>query len=135
MSLAPKLFKTDIAEYVSSEYTGTNTSGCFPLGDKILILPDKAAEVVRGIHMPQDVVHRHTLAAEAGVVVAVGDGAFKWNSDKTTPYEGRRPVPGDRVTMERYSGQVICGDDKQMYRVMDSACIGTIITSDVPRSG
>lgn len=128
--MQPKLFKTSLAEFVPAKWTGNEDAGIHPLGDRVLILPDKAAEIVRGVHLPQDITYRHTLAAEAGVVIAVGDGAFQWNSDKVTPYSGRKPKVGERVIIEKYAGQVVCGDDKQMYRLMDSHCVGGILEKE-----
>lgn len=126
--MQPKLFKTTLAEFEKAKWTGKDTSGLHPLGDRVLVLPDKSAERTSGgVELPPDVTARHTLAAEAGVVVAVGDGAFTWNSDKATPYLGKKPVPGDRVAIERYSGQLFHGLDGQVYRLMESACIGALI--------
>lgn len=125
-----KLFKTALASFIPVEWNGTNDSGWQPIGDRVLILPDQAAEVVRGIHLPQDVVERHSLAAEAGVLVALGDGAFEWNSDRVTPFTGRKPVPGDRVHIHRYSGQLIMGKDGINYRVLDSQEVGAIATEE-----
>lgn len=128
--MEPKLLKTEIASYIPAFFDPKAKHGISPLGDKVLIRPDKAAEIVGKIHIPQDVTYRHSLAAESGVVMAVGEGAFKWNSDKTTPFEGRVPKPGDRVIIEKYSGQVTRGDDKEIYRLMESACVAAIITED-----
>lgn len=129
--MQPKLFKTTLSEFVPAVWSGKNESGWHPTGDRVLVLPDKAAEMTSGsVHLPPDVVARHSMAAETGVVVAIGDGAFKWNSDKMTPFEGRKPNVGDRVYMERYSGQLAHGHDKEVYRLMESACIGAVKTED-----
>lgn len=129
--MQPKLIKTSLAEYVPATWAGFNKSGVTPLGDRVLILPDVAAEKTSGgIELPDELVYRHTLAAEAGVMVALGDGSFKWNSDKMTPYEGVKPTPGVRVCIEKYSGQAIKGDDGLMYRIMESACVGGILTEN-----
>lgn len=126
MSLAPKLFKTSVAEYEPAKWTGKNESGWAPLGNRVLILPDKAAEIVRGVHMTPDIVARHTQASEAGVVVAVGAGAFKYNANGINLFEGVEPKPGDRVFTERYAGQLVHGADKEVYRMMDDTSIGAI---------
>lgn len=129
--MQPKLFKTTLADYVPAEWNGKNDSGWKPLGDKVLILPDQAADKSSGgIYMTEDIKARHSMAAEAGVVIALGDGVFKWNSDRTTPFEGVKPAPGDRVYVERYSGQLIHGHDGVVYRVMESACIAAIKQGD-----
>ncbi len=126
-SLAPKLVKTSIAAYLPAKWSGSDTSGLHPLGDRVLILPDTAPEMIGGVHIPVDVSARNTLAAEGGVVVAIGDGAFKWNSDKCTAYMGRTPQLGERVAIERYSGQLFYGLDGKIYRLMESACVGAVI--------
>ena len=125
--MQPRLFKTNLADYVPAKWSGKNESGWHPLGDKVVVLPDEAAEQSSGgLYMPDDIKARHTMAAEAGVVIALGDGAFKWNTDRTTPYDGVKPKPGDRVYVERYSGQLMHGHDGIVYRVMESACIAAI---------
>ena len=127
--MQPKLLSKTLATYTPAAWTGKNESGIFPIGDRVLVLADEAAErTAGGIEIPQEVTYRMTLAAEAGVVVEIGDGAFKWNSDKVTPFAGRLPTPGVRVCIEKYSGQTIKGDDGKMYRLMESACIGAILT-------
>lgn len=126
--MTPKLFKTTLAAFVPAQWDGTDHSGLHPLGDRVLVLPDASSErSAGGVELPVDVVARHTLAAEAGVVVAIGDGAFKWNSDKCTAFEGKKPKLGDRVAIERYSGQLFHGLDGVVYRLMESACIGAMI--------
>ncbi len=125
--MQPKLFKTTIAEYVPAEWTGENQSGLEPVGDRVLVLPDQAADTSGGgIMFTPDAVGRHTMAAEAGVVIALGEGAFKWNSDKVTVFVGRVPAPGDRVCIERYGGQLVHGTDGKIYRIMDGSSVGGI---------
>lgn len=125
--MQPKTFKTSLAEYIKAEWTGKNESGWNPLGDKVLIQPDKVASTTKGgIALPDDIADRMTMAAEAGVIVAMGAGAFKWNSDRITPFEGNKPKPGDRVSMNRYSGQLLMGHDGVSYRVMDSVELGAV---------
>lgn len=125
--LAPKLFKTAISQYDQAEWDGVNKSGWCPVGDHILVKPDKASEITKGgIMMTPDIVARHTLASEAGIVVAMGDGAFKFNADSITLFEGRKPEAGDRVYIERYAGQLVTGHDGEVYRLMSSSSIGAI---------
>lgn len=124
--MQPKLFKTSVAEFVPAQWSGENKSGWVPLGNRVLVLPDKAAEIVRGIHMTPDIVGRHTQASEAGVVVAVGPGAFEYNANGINEFKGVKPKPGDRVFVERYAGQMMFGADKEVYRMMDDTSIGAI---------
>ncbi len=126
--MQPKLFKTTLASYIPAHWSGHDTSGFHPIGDRVLVLPDASSERTSGgVELPEDIVGRQTLAAEAGVVIAVGDGAFTWNVDKCTAFVGRKPSPGDRVAIERYSGQLYHGNDGVVYRLMESACIGAIV--------
>ncbi len=131
--LKPKFVKQAVtgSEFAPAEYTGMNESGFDPVGDKVLVLPDSATDVTSGgIHLTSDMVERHTLAAETGVLVAVSDGAFLWHSDGSK-WTGYRPKSGDRIYMERYSGQVLLGKDGKLYRLMNSTCIGAIGSYDI----
>lgn len=127
--MKPKLVKnSQMGEFVPAEFSGVNESGFEPVGDRVLVLPDMASHKTESglIEIPADIVDRMTQAAETGIIVAMGDGAFRWNFDRTRPWEGRRPVAGDRVYMQRYSGQVMLGEDGRLYRIMDYACIGAV---------
>lgn len=122
------LTKTRIGEYVEVEYTGANTSGRIPVGDQVLVLPYKAPEkTAGGILIPESIAETNSLAAETGVVVDVGDGAWTWNMDRTRRFTGAKPEIGDRVNFTRYSGLEVIGDDGQMYRVMADNCILAIV--------
>ncbi len=131
--MKPKLIKPEYikqavtgSEFAPAEYTGMNESGFDPVGDKVLVLPDSATDITSGgVHLTSDMVERHTLAAETGVLVYVSEGAFRWHSDGSK-WTGYRPGPGDRIYMERYSGQVLLGKDGKLYRLMNSACIGAV---------
>ena len=109
-----------------------NRSGYEPLDDKVLVLIDTHAEVTSGgISIPAEIVQRQTMAAEHGVVVAIGPAAFRWNDDGTRAWDGRRPEPGDRVYIERYSGQLLNGRDGRRYRLMSQKCIGAIAVAEI----
>lgn len=115
-----KLVKTEIAEYVRAEWKGSNTSGVKPIADKVLVQTDEAAAKFGSIDIPDDIVRRHTLAAESGLLVAIGREAFGG------PQGLSKPQPGTRVFIERYAGQVIKGADGHMYRLMDDKCVGAV---------
>jgi chaperonin GroES len=98
-----------------------------PVGDRVLILPDIAMTKSQGnIALPDDVVERMQLSASSGVIVEIGDDAFAWNSDRTRPFGGYKPKPGDRVHFEKYAGKEIVGDDGAKYRLVDDKAIGGI---------
>lgn len=122
-----KLLKTTQAEYLISEYSGKNESGYRPIGDRVLVLPDVAAEKTSGnVFIPGTVQESQSYAAETGVLVELGEAAFLWNSDRTRKFEGSRPKPGERVFFDRYSGGVIKGKDGRTYRFMDDKAIGAV---------
>jgi co-chaperonin GroES (HSP10) len=124
--LQAKLFKTSLAEFEVATYDGNNTSGWAPVGDRLIICPDSVASKTRGgVELPDDLRDRMTMAAEAGVVVAVGEGCFV-NEANGMPFLGRKPVTGDRVSVHRYSGQLIMGHDGKSYRILSSSEVGAI---------
>lgn len=126
--MQPKLLKSSqLGEFIPAEYTGKNESGYEPVCDRVLVLPDMAAEKSSGgIDLPAEIVDRHTMAAETGVIIAVGPDAFKWTPDKTRTWDGYKPGPGDRVYIQRYSGQIMLGEDGRLYRLMEYGCIGAV---------
>ncbi len=133
--MQPKLLKSSqLSEFIPAEWHGVNESGYEPVCDRVLVLPDIAAsESSGGIALPADIVDRHTMAAETGVVIAVGPDAFAWTPDKTRPWNGYKPKPGDRVYIQRYSGQVMLGEDGKFYRLMDYTCCGAVKRPDVTK--
>lgn len=128
--MQPKLLKTTVASYIPAFWSGTNESGYLPLNDNVLVLPDTTAAVVNGIHMPTEVMERHDMAAESGVIVSLGNGAFVYDSGYD--WVGYKPKPGDRVYMERYAGQLVKGKDGRTYRVMASRCVGAVEHVETP---
>ena len=125
------LSNTRIGQYIENAWTGENDSGVRPIGDQCLILPDKAVEkTAGGIYLSDSMQESHSIAAETGVVVAIGDGAWSWNMDRTRRFEGQKPIVGQRVCFVRYSGTEIIGDDGEMYRCMTDSCVSGI--KDIP---
>ena len=134
--MEPKLLKVGDFTFEKAEFCGRNESGFLPIGDKVLVLPDRAAEkTMGGLYQPAEIIERNTLAAETGVLVALGFDAFLWSSDRMRKWEGPRPKVGQRVYMQRYSGQVMLGADARFYRIMDDKCIGAIEEESNPFAG
>lgn len=124
---ANKRLMTPLGEYVPAQWIGANLSGIVPIGDRVLVLPDKApATSTGGIQFTETQQDRDGKAAETGVLVAVGDGAWTWNSDRSRPFDGTKPEVGQRVWFERYAGSEQYGVDGVMYRLMLDKCIGAI---------
>lgn len=122
-----KILRTIHAEYLPSLYHGKNQSGWSPIGDYVLVKPDSIARTSSGgIELPDDLAERMQLAAITGVIIECGDEAFRWNADRTRPFEGYKPQPGDRVIFEKYAGKPILGEDGINYRIMDDKAIGGI---------
>ena len=128
MALNQKVLRGKRAEYIAPIWSGENTSGCIPVGEKILILPYIAVDQTEGgIHMPDAFKERMQLSAEMGVIVAVGDDAFTWNADRTRHFAGYKPKVGDHVHFERYAGAVVQGDDGVEYRICEDKQIGAVL--------
>jgi co-chaperonin GroES (HSP10) len=122
-----KVLKVNYVEYIRAPYMGKNASGYNPIGDHVLVRPDIAAQkTTGGIELTEDQVERHQMSAQTGTVIACGDGAFLWSADRTRPFEGYKPRPGDHVAFARYAGQVITGKDNVHYRLMEDKAIGGV---------
>jgi len=129
--MQPKVLKTELTEYIENEWSGRNDSGVAPVGDNVLVLPDKAAEKTQGgIFLSEDMVDKHGLAAETGIVAALGEGAFKWSTDRARPFDGAKPEPGQRCYFERYAGRIVHGKDGRIYRLMSDVCVAGVETAD-----
>ena len=125
--MEPKTLKQFQVEFLPAIYMGENRSGWSPVGDYVLIRPDQIMrKSTGGIELPDDLADRMELAAITGVIVECGDEAFKWNADRTRPFEGYRPQAGDRVIFEKYAGKPIIGDDGVSYRIMDDKAVGGV---------
>ena len=110
-----RLITGDQREFVVAAWDGVNRSGYVPLDDKVLILMDEHASITSGgIHIPDIAAERQSLGGETGRIVALGPAAFIWDDDARRRWSGLRPEPGDRIYVERYSGQLLQGVDGQV---------------------
>lgn len=126
--MQPRLLKTSYAQYVPAEWGGQNLSGWNAYGDRILVLTDRAPETTGGnIMLPESIRQNHDEAAITGVLIACGSDAFVWNSDRSRRLEGDKPMPGDRIMFQKYAGELLFGEDDQLYRVMEDRAIGAIM--------
>jgi chaperonin GroES len=125
--MQPKLIQTELARYTPAIWPGKNTSGYLPIGDMVIVLTDQvASQTSGGVKLPDDVLERLNMAAETGVIAAVGEGAFTWSHDRKRHFVGRKPKPGDMVFIERYSGQLLSGQDGMKYRLLADKQVGAI---------
>lgn len=125
---------TTLAAYVPAEWSGKNESGIVPLGARVLVLPDVAeTQTTGGVHLPVDVASRNGMAAETGVLVALGDGAFAWSGDRIHAWNGPKPEVGVRVVIERYAGQLQRGLDGQIYRILEDRAIGALLVQPMEK--
>lgn len=124
-----RLIKTMLGQYVSAVWNGVDETGYTPVGDNIIVLPDVPAEKTDGgIFLSDQQRERQAFAAETGVLIKLGDDAFTWNSDRSRPFQGQKPRPGQRVVFKKYSGVKFIGKDGKEYWVMSDHCIGVVET-------
>lgn len=115
-------------EYEVADFNGENTSGLHPLADTVIVMCDVAPDKTAGnLFITPDTQLRQQMMAETGVIVAIGEGAFKWLSDRTRPWIGRVPEVGEHVAFERYAGREQTGLDGKQYRVMTDRSIAATI--------
>jgi len=102
-----------------------NASGIQPVEYKCLVLPDKVEETTQGgIVLARNIQEQDQLAETRCQLVAVGGMAFDdWNDE-------RKPKPGDRVLIAKYSGILCRGDDGEEYRVINDKDVLAILTGN-----
>ena len=122
----PKI-NTELGEFDVEEWNGVNESGYEAENDRVMVLPDQASSrTAGGIELTEETVEKIGAAAVTGVIVAVGPDAFVWNGDRARRRESPPPPIGTRVLFARYSGELLHGVDRKIYRVMDDKCIGAV---------
>lgn len=124
-----RLIKTMLGQYVPAKWDGVDRTGYTPVGDNIIVLPDKPSDqTAGGIYLSEQQRERQAFAAETGVLIKLGDDAFSWNSDRSRPFQGEKPKAGQRVVFKKYSGVKFIGKDGEEYWVMSDHCIGVVET-------
>lgn len=125
-----RLYETPLGKFEEAQYPGSNESGYNPIGEYVLILYDKSPEkTAGGIILADTTKESNSDSSEAGVIIELGDDAFKWNYDRSRPFNGKRPEAGERIYFERYAGTIIYGKDGVKYRIMQDRCVCAISTS------
>lgn len=118
---------TQYGQYEMASWDGTNGSGLKPLCDKVLVLCDQPVGKTTGGIIIVDTIKENTgFAATSGVIVAIGDQAFAYDSDRLVHWEGERPKAGDRVVFVKYAGLEYTGRDGLLYRLMQDKSLGAI---------
>lgn len=123
---APKPVSRLNAEYIPARWTGKDTSGIRCVGVYVLVLMDTVAEqTAGGAYLTLDHQERLQMAAESGILVAVGGSAFRLNDDGSE-WSGVKPLPGDHIQVEQYAGKQVRGRDGQIYRLMTYGNVGAV---------
>ena len=101
----------------------SNTSGITPCGHSVLILPDVIEEktesgIILGTSSHLD---REEMAQTEGIVVSVGDNAWK-------DQPGGKPwcKTGYRVIFAKYAGTMCEGTDEKTYRLLNDLDVKAI---------
>lgn len=122
-----RILKTSHGQFELRQWDGKNGAGMVPVGDKLLVRVDPAMSKTRGgVIITDQSAETQTLSSTTGVLIALGEGAFMWDSDRAAEWQGKRPKAGDRVYFQRYAGQEYTGDDGEMYRIMQDKSIAAV---------
>jgi co-chaperonin GroES (HSP10) len=126
-----RLIKKGQAEYIPAPWNGTNESGRVPMGKNVLVMMDTCSPYTSGgLMLPENVIEQNTLAAESGIIAAIGSNAFRRHDDGTV-WDGEKLEPGERVDIIKYSGVEIWGADGRLYRSMGYECIAAKLDRSV----
>ena len=96
-----------------------NESGLYPIGVRVVVLPDEVEEKVGSIYMPDTVRDKERMAQVKATVVAMGGNAFDG-------IDGMRPDIGSRVYVGKYAGIHKVGKDEKYQVVNDEDIIAVI---------
>lgn len=134
-----RLLATKDANYNVAEYSGFNQSGYEPVGDLLVVLVDEVSEYIGTtgkIVQTEQSKARMDHGAKSGIIVALGDDAFTWSSDRKRPFGvGRKPKAGDWVLFVRYAGESHSGRDGKQYRIMSDNSIIAFIKTEEDSNG
>ena len=99
-----------------------NESGVYPVGHRVLILPEQVEEKTQSgiiVHSASQLA-REEMGQINGVVVDVGASAY---SDQAAPW----CQVGDRVIIGKYSGLIYDGKDGKKYRVINDLDVVALV--------
>ena len=123
---ATRILQAKNGQYEKAHWNGRNLSGIDPVCDRVLVLPDRHAEKVGNVMVPDSIVDQASMSGTTGILVAVGPAAFGFDSTgfNRWPGDAPKPGPGARICFQRFAGEEYRGEDGQMYRLMDFRSIG-----------
>jgi chaperonin GroES len=105
-----------------------NQSGIQPLGYRVLVRPDALEEKTKGgIVIAQTIKETHDRAQQTGILVAVGEGAWR---DYAKPWA----EVGQRVMFAKYGGAHLTGADGVLYRLLNDEQITATVADNVSLS-
>lgn len=110
----------------------SNSSGIHPVRDMALVLPEEEVETENGlIKLPEYIKQREILAQVFGKLIALGEGAFKYEEKNF----GAAPQLelGSRVMFAKYGGIVVKGKDGVHYRMIRDDDILAVVEKEVKR--
>lgn len=117
----------------SGSETDINTSGIRPVGDRVLVRPDKIETKVGLIEIPETVTERHGLAQTIGTVVAIGPDAWTHSVEKrdgnvtVKGFHGPFAKVGDKVMFAKYGGLTVRGKDEVEYRIINDIDVTALV--------
>lgn len=101
----------------------TNDSGIYPVGHRVLVLPEQIEETTEAgiiLHTASQ-RSREEMAQINGVVVALGTTAYQ---DQPEPW----CKAGDKVIIGKYSGLIYDGKDGKKYRVINDLDVVAVVS-------
>ena len=96
-----------------------------PRGWRILIaIPKVSKQTEGGIHKPEEVVYREQVGGIVGLVIKLGDLAYK--DEKKFP-TGAWCGPGDYILMRSYSGTRLIANDQE-FRLINDDTVEAVVS-------
>lgn len=122
MSETAKIRTAVVADDPDVDFTFINDTGIEPVDYKCVIRLFPAEEkTIGGIIIPDDRKDRDQMAATRATLLACGGNAFK-------DWDGRKPVPGDRVEVSKYAGVTREADPTDLVRIIQDKEILGVLT-------
>jgi co-chaperonin GroES (HSP10) len=109
-----------------------NPSGIIPFDHRVLVLHDSVDEKIGSIILPDAERDKKKYAQTRATVIAVGDLAWVEAKHDASQFgvESKFPVPGDRVLVGRYTGDVHKGADGTDYVVINDVDVIAFLATE-----